>query len=84
MKKQLILLVIALLPCTAFSQVLFDNIWLFGNNYGTIEQGFGGSIFDFRQNPVKISYFSIPFDLQASAMIRGAVLKTKRLKEKVH
>lgn len=71
MKKQLILLVIALLPCTAFSQVLFDNIWLFGREETGLEPGPRGTEIDFRFSTAYFSqvYLAINFLGSATASI---------------
>lgn len=63
-------LLFTLLPLLSSAQVKFDYTWIFGDNYVDTAAGdFGGAILDFKKSPPSLSFFQIPIDLQATAMI---------------
>jgi len=53
----------------ASAQTKHDYIWLLGYDPNNPSSFFGGSKLDFHQSPVDVSYFEIPFDFDAIAMI---------------
>ncbi|GAB4497447.1 MAG: hypothetical protein OHK0019_31080 [Saprospiraceae bacterium] len=57
-------------PVLLQAQVKFDNTWIFGDNLSDTSGGkFWGAILDFKETPPNLSFFQIPVDLDATAMI---------------
>jgi hypothetical protein len=51
------------------TQSKYDYIWLLGYDPNNPASFFGGSELDFHQSPMQVSYFEIPFDFDAIAII---------------
>jgi hypothetical protein len=51
------------------SQSKHDYIWIFGNPPNLQASSFGGTILDFSKTPADTSYFEIPIDMEANAVI---------------
>ncbi len=66
--KYLIGILIAL-PLTVFAQVKFDYTWLFGYPSDIGDSTYNGTRMDFSATPPTLTYFGIPFMLDANASI---------------
>jgi hypothetical protein len=59
-----------LFPIFLQAQIKFDYTWVLGDAlFDTTSSAYGGAILDFKETPPNLSFFQIPIDLEATAMI---------------